>query len=114
LGKEFENAAHDFNSYDRFLVLARYDRQLPLDFGLFASFRLQSTQYDKTDPLFINNRSDDVLDLSCGVSKRLWQAEDKRQSLAGQISYTNTKAESNVALYEYDKNVTAAELTLAF
>jgi tetratricopeptide (TPR) repeat protein len=114
LGKEYENAAHDFNSYDRFSLLARYDRQLPLDFGLFASFRLQSTQYDKTDPLFINNRSDDVLDLSCGVSKRLWQAEDKRQSLAGQISYTNTKAESNVALYEYDKNVTAAELTLAF
>jgi tetratricopeptide (TPR) repeat protein len=114
LGKEIENAAHDYNSYGRFSLLARYDRQLPLDFGFFASFRFQNTNYDKTDPLFIYNRSDDVLDLSCGVSKRLWQAEDKRQSLAGQISYTNTKAESNVALYEYDKNVTAAELTLAF
>lgn len=114
LGKELENAAHDFNSYDRFIMLARYDRQLPLDFGLFASFRFQNTNYDKTDPLYVNNRSDDVLDLSFGVSKRLWQAEDKRQSLAGQLSYTNTKAESNIALYEYDKNVTAAELTLAF
>lgn len=114
LGKEFENAAHDYNSYDRFLILTRYDRQLPLDFGLFASFRFQNTNYDKTDPLYVNNRSDDVLDLSCGVSKQLWQAEDKRHSLSGQISYTNTKAESNVALYEYDKNVTAAELTFAF
>lgn len=114
LGKELENAAHDFNSYDRFTMLARYDRQLPLDFGFFASFRFQNTNYDKTDPLYVNNRSDDVLDLSCGLSKRLWQAEDKRQSLLGQISYTNTKAESNIALYEYDKNVTAAELTFAF
>lgn len=113
-GKELENASHDYNSYDRFMVLARYDRQLPLDFGLFASFRFQNTEYDKTDPLYISNRSDDVLDLSCGLSKRLWQTEDKRRSLSGQISYTNTKAESNIALYDYDKNVTAAELTLAF
>lgn len=114
LSKEFENAAHDYNSYGRFSLLVRYDRQLPLDFGLFASVRFQNTNYDKTDPLFIYNRSDDVHDLSFGMSKRLWQAEDKKQSLAGQISFTKTKAESTVALYEYDKNVTAAELTLAF
>jgi len=114
LGKELENAAHDYNSYDRFIFLARYDRQLPLDFALFASFRFQNTKYDKTDPLYISNRADDVLDLSCGLSKRLWQTEDKRRSLSGQISYTNTKAESNIALYAYDKNVTAAELTFAF
>ena len=114
LGKELENAAHDFNSYDRFMFLARYDRQLPFDSALFASFRFQNTQYDKTDPLYISNRADDVIDLSCGLSKRLWQTEDKRRSLSGQISYTNTKAESNIALYQYDKNVTAAELTFAF
>lgn len=114
LGKEFENASHDYNSYDRFLALARYDRQLPFELAFFASFRLQSTQYDRTDPLYVTNRADNVLDLSCGLSKQLWQAEDKRQSLSGQLSYTNTQAESNVAIYEYEKNVTAAELTLAF
>lgn len=113
-GKEFENADHDYNSYDRFMMLARYDRQLPFDCGFFASIRFQNTQYDKTNPLYINNRQDDTIDRSLGLSKRLWQAEDKRRSLSGQLSYTNTKAESNIALYEYDKNVTAAELTLAF
>lgn len=113
-GREIENAAHDYNSYDRFLSLIRYDRQLPLDFAFFAGFRFQHTKYDETDPLFVNNRADDIRDLSCGLSKRLWQTEDNRRSLSAQLSYTKTRAESNIALYEYDKNVTAAELTFSF
>jgi tetratricopeptide (TPR) repeat protein len=118
VGEEFENAARDYNSYDRFIGLARYDRQLPYDAALFAGYRFQNTGYHEpssTDSL-INpaKRSDNVSDFSCGLTMRLWQSPEKNRSLSGQLSYTHTKAESNVPLYEYDKNVIAAALSLSF
>lgn len=118
VGEEFENARRDYNSYDRLTGLARYDRQLPYDFAFFASYRLQDTRYHEPNPMdsLINSakRDDDVHDYSCGLTARLWQSQDTRRSLSGQISYTHTKAESNIGLYEYNKNVTAAALSLSF
>lgn len=118
VGEEFENARRDYNSYDRLTGLARYDRQLPYDFALFASYRLQDTAYRQPNPMdtLINSakRDDDVHDFSCGLTARLWQSQDTRRSLSGQISYTHTKAESNIGLYQYNKNVTAAALSLSF
>lgn len=115
LAKEYENAALDLgNSYDRLSIFARYDRQLPLDFSLFTSLHFQSTQYDETDPLYINNRKDLVRDFALGFSKLAWQSQDRKQSLSGQLSYTKTLADSNIAIYEYRKDVTAAEMSLSF
>lgn len=115
---EHENAARDYNSYKRLTGLGRYDRQLPYDLGAFASYRYQDTRYHEPRPMDAlitsENRADVVHDLSCGLTMRLWQAQEKSRSLSGQISYTHTKAQSNIGLYEYNKNVTAAALSLIF
>jgi len=118
VGAEYENATRDFNSYDRATGLARYDRQLPFDLGFFASYRFQNTRYrqPRQTETLINkdNRVDNVSDYSCGLTMRLWQSPDRGLGLLGQISYTHTRAESNIGLYEYDKNVTGASLSLSF
>jgi tetratricopeptide (TPR) repeat protein len=118
VGAEYENAARDFNSYDRFTAMARYDRQLPHDFVFYAGYRFQNTRYRQPRPsdTLINseNRSDNVRDLSCGLTTRLWQSRDSRRTLSGQINYSNTKAKSSIGLYEYDKNVTTAALSVSF
>lgn len=115
LTTEDENADLDLdNSYGRFSIFVRYDRQLPMDFSMFTSLRFQLTQYDETDPLYINDREDTVRDLTLGFAKQAWQSQDRKQTLSGQVSYTKTLADSNIAIYEYDKDVTAAELSLSF
>ena len=115
---EYEDAARDYNSYGRLTGLVRYDRQLPYDLAAFASYRYQNTSYHEARPtdtlISSDKRSDDVHDLSCGLTMCLWQAQEKSRSLSGQISYTFTKAESNIGLYEYNKNVMAAALSLSF
>ncbi|MFZ5775302.1 MAG: surface lipoprotein assembly modifier [Thermodesulfobacteriota bacterium] len=111
---EHEDADSGVESYDRATLFARYDRALPYDVGAYLSFRYQDTDYDEINPLFGVARSDQVYDYTVGLSRQLWQSADKRQSLAGQLFYTRTEADSNLGLYEYSKNLVATTLTLAF
>lgn len=118
LAGEYEDADQDYNRYNRVTGLVRYDRQLPYDVAAFAGYRYQNTRYHEPRPtdLLISSekRSDEVHELSCGLTMCLWQSREKIRNLSGQISYTHTKAESNIGLYEYNKNVTSAALSLSF
>jgi outer membrane protein len=114
VARETENADSDVKSYDRFSLALRYDRLLPYDFALFAGIRFEGTKYAEADPLFGMRRSDDVQEFTMGLSRTMWRSKDQRRNVAAQISYAYTDAESNISLYEYDKNVVATSLTLAF
>ena len=112
--KEKENADEDINSYNRFGWKLRYDRPLPYDFSLFAGLGYAMTDYDDIYPMIGANRSDDVQELTAGISRLLWQDAEKRQALIMQLGHTYTYSESNVDLYTYRKNVTELNLTVSF
>lgn len=114
LAREHENAREDRYSYVRIVASARYDRRLPYDFAAYGSFRYQTTDYEDEVPMFGDERSDTQATFEAGVSKTLWRSANHRQSLAAQVSFTHTEADSNIELYEYDKNVTLTSLTFAF
>lgn len=111
---EQEDAEIEINSYFRYSVGGRYDRQLPFDTAAFASIRWQETRYQETNPLYAVRRDDESYDLACGVSKILWQPKDKQQSLSGLLSYTRTEADSSITVYSYNKNVVSLSATLTF
>jgi tetratricopeptide (TPR) repeat protein len=114
LAREAEDARKDCYSYTRVAASLRYDRRLPYDFAAYGSFRYQATDYEDPLPLFGDERSDTQATFEAGVSKTLWRSESHRQSLAAQVSFTHTETDSNLPLYEYDKNVTLTSLTFAF
>jgi hypothetical protein len=111
---EEEDADEAINSYDRNAIACRYDRQLPYEFAVYASIRYQDTDYDQKDPLFLETREDQETDLAAGVSKSLWHSADGRSTLALQVNWTYINTDSNIELYDYDKNLVNTSLTLAF
>jgi len=112
--KEKENADYDVNSYDRFGWKLRYDRSLPYDFAAFAGLGYTMTDYDKQSPFFGITRSDEVQELTAGVSRLLWQDPASNQALILQLAHTYTNSDSNIDLYTYRKNVTELNLTVSF
>jgi hypothetical protein len=112
--KEVEIAYNEVNSYDRFGWKLRYDRDLPLDFALFAGLGYTTTDYDEEHPFFGVFRADDVQELTAGLSRTLWQDQAKRQALIAQLGHTYTNSTSNIDLYTYRKNVTELSLTVSF
>lgn len=114
LGKEYEIAYNEVNSYDRSSWNLRYDRKLPMNFSMFASTGFTNTSYDKIHPLFGVYRSDKIQDLAIGGSRLLWEKPTNGQALIGQLSHTYSHSVSNIDLYTYYKNITALTLTLSF
>lgn len=111
---ETENADASMESYNRYSVSGRYDRRLPYDFSTYASIRWQDTDYDGVNPLFGVTRSDTTLDYSVGLSRLLWMSATKQKNLSALLYYTYTEADSNIATYDYSKNLIATTFTLAF
>jgi outer membrane protein len=114
LGWETENADDDRHSYKRASLGLRYDRLLPYNFAGFAAYRFENSKYDQPEPFFLVRRDDDKQEFTTGFSRTLWKAQDTKRSLAALLSYTHTRTDSNIAIYEYDKNLVATSLTLAF
>ena len=112
--KENENAENAVYGYNRFGWKLRYDRSLPYDFAAFAGIGYTMTDYDARDTTFGIFRSDDIQELTAGVSRLLWQDTEKRQALIMQLAQTYTNSESNIDLYTYRKNVTELSLTVSF
>ena len=112
--KEKENADNELYSYGRFGWKLRYDRSLPYDFAVFAGLGFTLTDYDAIHPTFGVTRSDEVQELTAGVSRLLWQDTARNQALIMQLAHTYTNSDSNIDLYTYRKNVTELNLTVSF
>lgn len=112
--KEKETADNDLYSYDGFGWKLRYDRTLPYDFAVFAGLGFTMNDYDTMHPFFGVTRSDELQELTTGVSRLLWQDTTKNQALIMQLAHTYTNSDSNIDLYTYRKNVTELNLTVSF
>ena len=111
---EVEKADADYWSYERLSWGLRYDRNLPAHFTAFAGMNVMDTFYEAANPLFGDRRSDTVTDLSCGLTKLLWQSKDNSRIVLAQLSHTYTKSESTITVYQYHKNLTATTITYGF
>jgi len=111
--KERENADQDYWSYDRLKFGIRYDRNFSHNLSFFTNLDFKHTYYDKLKPGEAVIRSDYIQETGVGLNKLLWQTP-KGRSLSLQISYTYTKAQSNLTLYEYRKDVSAALMSYSF
>ncbi len=112
--KERENAKLSSWSYDRLKWALRYDRILPKDFTAFGSIDIATTKYDTEASGATVVRSDALKNISLGLSKILWQSENKDLNLSGQLSYTYTDSTSSIDTYDYSKKVYATQLSLSF
>jgi len=112
VGGEFNEAKDDQYSYLRGTLQMRYQQPLPWKLSSELSVRLQATDYDGEVGLFGKAREDRLRELSLGLSRPLWQKQGTR--LLAQLLGTITKVNSNIDLYEYDKQVISLTLSYQF
>ncbi|PLX50605.1 MAG: hypothetical protein C0613_03815 [Desulfobulbaceae bacterium] len=113
-GKEIESASNRLVSYDRVLMQLRFDTPLPYGIALYASATAKFTTYKKEDPIFAVKRDDDRHEVAVGLSKSLWQDQERHRNLLLALSHRYTDTESNIDLYSYRRNSTNLTLTYAF
>jgi len=112
---ETEDADNPVYSYNRFKGALAYHRQLPWDYVLMLSSEYRRTEYHGKEPVFARSRYDDVWEFEVGLARVFWRSTDRRRSsLTGRLSHNHTKSDSTISLYSYDKNVTAATVTMGF
>ncbi|UCD78619.1 MAG: tetratricopeptide repeat protein [Desulfobacterales bacterium] len=111
---EAEYAQDDAYSYKQIGGLINLERKLPYDFTVFGYYEYRYKAYEDSEVLFNKKRRDNLHYAGAGLSKTLWRSADFRKNLALQISYRYTKSDSNIGLYEYDKNVASASLAYTF
>lgn len=114
LGREMESASSELMSYDRVLMQLRLDTPLPFGIAFYTSATAKFTTYKEEDPLFGSKRDDDLHELAVGLSKSIWQDNDRHQNLILSLSHTYTDTESNIDLYAYRRNLSSLSLTYAF
>ncbi len=74
----------------------------------------RDTDYDEAEPLFLKKRSEQQTVLEAGISKVFWRSANRKQVLAGQLSYSHTDNNANIELYSYEKDQVLTTLTYAF
>ncbi len=98
----------------RKLLSLRYERPLPWRLTGSFAVRLQASDYDEQIPLFGRARKDRLRELSLGLSRPLWKKPDGNGQVQAQLLGTLSKTNSNIDLYEYDKQVLSFALSYLF
>jgi tetratricopeptide (TPR) repeat protein len=111
---EIENARDDTNSYKQYRVKTTLERILPYDFIVFGNYEFKHNSYDDVYVLFNEYRKDNIHYVGAGISKTFWRSYDNSSSLSLQLGYRYTKSDSNIDLYEYEKNVISTSVSYAF
>ena len=114
VGYERESANDDEYSYDRFILRLSASREISRGWTLYGSYTYYYSDYEGRSDLFDRPRRDHIHTLGCGVKKRLWQSADRRNSLSVSLGYRYTRADANLALYDYDKNIVSSALEYRF
>ncbi|MBW2646190.1 MAG: DUF560 domain-containing protein [Deltaproteobacteria bacterium] len=111
---EIENARDDTNSYKQYRVKTTLERILSYDFTVFGNYEFKHNSYDGVYVLFNEYRKDNIHYAGAGISKTFWRSYDNISSLSLQLGYRYTKSDSNIALYEYTKNVISTSVSYSF
>lgn len=111
---EIEDAQDDVYSYKQAGALINYERILPYDLMFFGYYEYRYRAFDGHQLLFDKKRRDNLHYAAAGLSKTIWRSSDFRQNLSLRFNYRYTRSDSNIELYEYDKNVASASLAYTF
>jgi tetratricopeptide (TPR) repeat protein len=111
---EIEDSETDVYSYKQAGALINYERLLPYDCMILGYYEYRYRAFDGTQQLFDKKRKDNLHYAGAGFSKTIWQSSDFRQNLALRFNYRYTRSDSNIPLYEFDKNVVSGSLAYAF
>lgn len=114
VGWENDKAREDVNTYNRGNAIVTYDRQLPFGLSCALAYWYQKTDYDEENVLFNKKRSDNVQYFITSLSKSIWHSRSWETALQVNAGYTYTRSDSNIALYEYTKNVLSTSLSFVF
>ena len=114
LGYERENANNFEYRYHRYRFKLSANKEIIQGVTLFGSYSYYYSTYDGTGFLFDNPRKDHIHILSCGIKKRLWQSKDRRNRLSVSLGYRHTRANANLELYEYTKNIINSAIEYRF
>lgn len=114
IGVEGNEAKQEEYSYWRTMLQVRYQRPLPWRLAGLVGIRFQQTDYDGVIALFNRVRKDRLRELSIGLSRPIWQDAQTGRQLQAQLLGTFTKVNSNIDLYEYDKQVFSLALSYLF
>ena len=111
---EIEDAEADVYSYKQGAALINYERILPYSIMFFGYYEYRYRVFDGKQLLFDKKRRDNLHYAGAGLSKTIWHSADFSQNLALRFNYRYTRADSNIELYEYDKNVASTSLAYTF
>ena len=111
---EIEDAQNDVYSYNQAGALINFERILPYEFMIFGYYEYRYRVFEGDQPLFDKKRRDNLHYAGAGVSKSVWRSSDFRQDLSLRFNYRYTRSDSNIELYEFDKNVASASLAYTF
>ncbi len=105
---EHEDSNLDYKSYNRAVTSLQYERKLPANFSAYGRYRFQYTSFKENDPLFSNKQKDRVHEFKAGLRRQI------SPGIAAELNHAYTKANSDVALYEYTRDLTSFIVTVAF
>ncbi len=106
LGMEHEDAFDDEYSYNRFISNLSITRELPLKTIGSINYNYHYSYYDDPAALFDKNREDHQHSAGCSLEKKIWKSLIKpNQNISIRLNYLHTFAYSNIALYEFDKDL---------
>jgi len=111
---EIEDAKNEVYSYNQAGALINYERILPHEFSVFGYYEYRYRVFEGDQPLFDKKRRDHWHYAGVGLSKALWRSSDLRQNLALRFNYRYIRSDSNIELYEFDKNVVSASVVYTF
>jgi len=111
---EIEDAQNEVYSYNQAGALINCERILPYEFSIFGYYEYRYRVFEGDQPLFDKKRRDNLHYAGAGLSKNIWRSSDFRQNLALRFNYRYTRSDSNIELYEFDKNVVSASLAYTF
>ena len=89
----------EYLDYDSYGLKAALDKQLNHTLKLAVGIDYIISDHDRQDPTFLRDRSDKRVRLHSKLSWTLARA------ITLSVAYQYTKSNSNIALYEFDKNV---------
>jgi len=111
---EIESAQDDIYSYRQLGGRVSLERKLPFDAAVFGYYEYRYKAYEGEESLFGKKRKDNQHYVGVGLSKTLWHSADYRKNLVLGFNYRYTNADSNIGLYEYDRNVASGSLAYTF
>ena len=114
LGYEQRNAKDDEYSYDQYDFQLSVTREFDPGITLYGSYDYSRTTYEGTAYLFDKPRRDHVHSIGFGIKKRFWQSQDRTRSFLVSLGYGYTRADANLELYDYSKNVIQSAVEYRF